>query len=116
MQKILLFLVIAAITVITFLGVSKTTNERINKLRAENELILKNNKVLDSVRLTYKAELDSKNLEIDRLQAADQLLIDHVKSIETKIKSLNTNYEKANSYSNHFSSSEITSYFADSLR
>jgi hypothetical protein len=116
MQKILLFLAITGATSITFFEVFKITDEKINKLREENELILKNNKMLDSVRATYKIEIDQKNQEIEKLQEADQILLSHVKTIDTKIKSLNTSYEKANNYSNNFGSEQIRIYFSDSLR
>ena len=67
MKKILQFLIILIFAglFIYYYTISNTSNDRINKLRTENELIIKNNKVLDSVRMTYQSELDSKKLEID---------------------------------------------------
>ena len=117
MAKILLFLLILLTIIATYFFVVKITSNNdneINRLKKANEELLNQNKVLDSLNATYMLEIKKKDTTINRLATEDDVLKEKVTTIVSKIKSIN--YEKSSHYSDNFSSQQLKSYFADSLR
>jgi predicted nuclease with TOPRIM domain len=110
----LLFLLIVFFLINTIGNlISSNYNKKINELIQKNEILLKDNAKLDSLRIIYKAEIDKTTVEINLLNKRDEALILKVSSIDDKVKNLNKKYEKAANHADSFNSNEIARYFSN---
>jgi peptidoglycan hydrolase CwlO-like protein len=89
--------------------------DEIKQLNAKNDSLRNLNVGLRANIEANQKLLVSSDNKIDILKKEDELLKSKVKTLNTTISKLKTNYEKANSHSNNFSTIDIQRYFSDSL-
>jgi chromosome segregation ATPase len=114
--KILFFFIISILVVFFLFYNLKERDKKILDLMSKNRELLKDNDRLDSLIYYNNVEIVKKSNEIQGLKDKELGLQSNVKTIENKIKTLKSNYEKANNHADNFSSNQLSRYFADSLR
>lgn len=118
MKKNILLMVLPSIILIScwyMIVPGGRIKEEIKALNAKNDSLRLANKLLKENIIANEKLLTSSDIKIQELKKEDENLKSKVKTLNTNITNLKTNYEKANSHSNNFSTIDIQRYFSDSL-
>jgi Tfp pilus assembly protein PilN len=89
------------------------SEDAIMHLKTQNDSLLKQNLKIDSINKQLHENLAKEDEAIELLNEKDLHQQIMIKELNTKIKTLNKKYEKANNYSNDYNSNEISSYFSN---
>jgi hypothetical protein len=100
--------------ILTYVQNEKGIGENaVKALKLENDSLLLDNKILDSINGKLHDSINLKSYEILVLKSKDDNLKFKLEQLDIKIQSLNKKYEKANRHSNNFNSIEIQRYFSE---
>jgi predicted nuclease with TOPRIM domain len=105
--------IIGIFTLDFILNANNINEDKISQLQLKNDSLLKVNNKLDSLNYNLYKELEVENNNIQVLKEKDLKLTNTLNELNTRLKTLNNKYEKANNYSNNFNSNEISSYFSN---
>ena len=118
MKKNILLMVLPSIILIScwyMIVPGGRIKEEIKALNQKNDSLRKENSILNENIVANQKLLKSSDEKIVELKKEDETLKSKVKTLNNNITNLKTNYEKANSHSNNFSTIDIQRYFSDSL-
>lgn len=85
----------------------------VDRLKLENDSLVKANLKLDSLEKSYLSELNNANFEILKLESQDNTLEARVKNMNKEITIIKTKYEKAKHYADSYGSDDIKRYFSN---
>ena len=89
------------------------SEDAIIHLQSQNDSLLRANLKIDSINKQLSQNLAKEDEAIELLNQKDMQQQSIIKELNTRIKTLNKKYEKANNYSNDYNSNEISSYFSN---
>jgi len=109
--------IIPSILVLLFVWIIKPGNSEINKeiklLNKQNDSLRNANKMIFSKINEYENKLNDADEKITELKNIDANYQYIIRDINKKMTDLKSQYEKANSHSNNYTSADIQRYFAD---
>lgn len=113
-------IILPSVLIICLFYIFKPNNTEINKtlknLQAENKMLkIINDSILFNIGSMEKIKQES-DKKIAKLIMDEQLHNVKISLVNTKLTNLKIKYEKATSYSNNFSTTDVQLYFADSIR
>jgi hypothetical protein len=82
-------------------------------LQYKNDSLFRINQIIDSLLFLLHKELKENDYQISLLTEKDNHQKSIIEDLNTRIKTLNKKYEKANNYSNNYNNNEISSYFSN---
>lgn len=95
------------------LNSSGHSSKDVDRLKLQNDSLVKENLKLDSLEKSYLAELNSANFEILKLEGEDNTLEAKVKNMNKEITIIKKKYEKAKHYADSYGSDDIKRYFSN---
>jgi len=113
-MKDLKIIVLVVIFLVAFIFLMKTSENEINAIHKENEILNLRCDSLNIANDSIKIEMDSFTIKIDSMKKADQVLSADYLENKKQIKNIKQKYENNNRIDN-FSTPDIIRYFTDSI-